>query len=151
MKKNKISNGSGKIRFLFKDFLNNKRVYVLNQNYWKRLISKLIPEEKITESNWYNDQFANGQKMYDGNPIFSVLISPKKSLRIIQEEPESNHPEISAWLEKTEGPDGEEINELVISLELSDVTRELSEDLVQAWLEGKTDSSFIEEIANSIK
>ena len=132
------------VKFLFENFLRDKRVYALNQHYWAHQLGKAIPEEKVESKNWYNNEFANGVKIYDGNPIYSLLIRPNKSIRIIQEEPESNAPEITAWVQQTEGHKKNKIEELVISLELSELTKELTLELVRKWADKDTGASNME-------
>lgn len=132
------------IKFLFENFLKDKRVYVLNQNYWAHHLGKAITSDKVESENWYRNEFANGVKIYDGNPIYSLLIRPNKSIRIIQEEPESNAPEITAWIQQTEGHKRNKIEELVISLELSELTKELTLELVRKWADKDTGASNME-------
>ena len=125
-----------KRKVLFEKFLTNRRVYALNERYWKRQMQKF--SSSIMESNdWYQAHFANGKKIYDGNPIYSALLKDHKSLRIIQKEPESDQPEIRAWVHQTEA-DGEQIHELVISMELSKVTSQVAIEFIAKWCKGKT-------------
>ena len=95
------------------------------------------------------NEFANGNKIYDGNPIYSAKVLEKKAIRIIQEEPESDTLQIAAWVEDTEDENGNEIEELVISLELTRKTRELALELIQQWVLKTTTKtqmdSFIEQ------
>lgn len=121
------------LKFLFENFLRDKRVYVLNQSYWAQQLGKAIPEDKVESKNWYHNEFANGVKIYDGNPIYSLLIRPNKSIRIIQEEPESKAPEIAAWVQQTEGYQKNKIEELVVSLELSEQTKDLVLEFARKW------------------
>ena len=127
MKNAILSTPNNKFRFLFPNFLEDRRTYAFNQSYWKKLVAPFVKSAKPSESV-YNDTFANGQKMYDGNPIFSTRLAPDKLLRIIQEEPESNHPEITAYLEQKD-----KATELVIVLELSNVTKKIAADLIAEW------------------
>jgi len=120
-------------KFLFENFLNNKKVYALNEIFWARQLDKLLPSGSIEKKNWLHTRYANGKKMYNGNPIFSVLIKPDKAIRIIQEQPESDQPEIGAWVDIREGENGHQVQELVISMELSDVTRDLAIQLMRTW------------------
>ena len=105
--------------FLYKDFLNDKRVYNLNVAYWRRYFQTLLKNHSNVVFDWMNTTFGNGQGFYDGNPIFTVLLKDEqKAIRIIQEAPETEGTEIGVWID---GIEFENINyrELVISLELS--------------------------------
>jgi len=53
------------IKFLFENFLRDKRVYALNQHYWAHQLGKAIPKDKVESKNWYNNEFANEVKIYD--------------------------------------------------------------------------------------
>lgn len=130
MKKNKI---------LFKDFLRDKRVYGLNQNFWKNTLKKVLPFQQVKQENWYVTQYANGKKMYDGNPMYSVLLKPQKSIRIIQEAAETPTTEISAWLHTTEDAQQNPIKELVIVLELTSETKKIALDFIDLWTNVTTD------------
>ncbi len=117
------------INFLFPNFLEDKRTYALNQNYWKKLTESII-QKNIKSNNIYTTTFANGLKMYDGNPIFSINLDQNKTVRIIQEEPESTNPEITAWIEDS-AFEGQQ--ELVIVLELSNLTKKTALDFISFW------------------
>ena len=137
-------------RFLFQNFLDDKKVYALNQGFWERQLNKLLPETDIIAKNWINNLYANRKKIYDGNPIYNVLIKPDKAIRIIQEKPESDQPEIGAWMQKTENDNGEPIEELVISLELSTVTKDIAVKLIQMWSKGILNVDEIEKTIDQI-
>ncbi len=136
------------MKFLFQDFLTNKKAYHLNEVYYNRLFRKITG---VKPTPYYNTQFNNGEKFYDGNPVFSALTGGRL-LRIIQEEPESPHPFLRATLEKT--PE-KEIHELIITLELSQEVKPLLEELIRKWLVDAEDkeamSIFIQEKLRNIK
>jgi len=141
-------------KFLFKNFLANPKVYALNQGYWVTQLRTWLPQASVEKENLYQTHFANGKKMYDGNPIYSALLKNQKSVRIIQEEPESEQPEISAWIHHTEY-DGEMIQELVISTELTEVTKQIAIVLIAEWSKAETNGSnmeqFIEDQLNKLR
>lgn len=120
--------------FLFKNFLDDKRTYTLNQNFWNNLIKKILKEKNQEVMVGYaNQTFSNGQKMFDGNPIFSCFLkSTNRAFRIIQEEPESNELEFSNWFEETEIED-KKVNELVLSLELTREAKEVTQKVLSIW------------------
>ena len=132
------------MNFLFQNFLTDKKVYNLNEAYYNRLFRSITGKAPIP---YYNIRFNNGEKFYDGNPIFSALAGDRL-LRIIQEEPESERMYLRASLEKT--PE-EEIDELVITLELSREAKPLLEALIRKWLVERLDreamARFIEKKA----
>lgn len=115
------------MKFLYANFLKDKRVYSLNEGFYAKIIKRLT---KDTPSSFFNTQFRNGEKFYDGNPMYSVLVDDR-ILRIIQEEPESDQLHITAWLDKATDKD---LDELVISLELSKEATSILELLIKKWL-----------------
>jgi len=140
------------IHHLFKNFLEDKQVYQNNVVYWKHILTKII-KNKSESYDWIEPQFANSESFFDGNPMVSLIChSPKKAIRIIQEEPESNSLEISAWVDNFYLSEEESIKELVISLELSFESTILVENLIKKWiLEDLKDSqmsNFIDEQIN---
>lgn len=130
------------MKYLFQDFLENKKIYNLNEAYYNRLFRKITGEKPVP---YYNIHYNNGEKFYDGNPIFSAL-TDGRLLRIIQEEPESQRIFLRASLEKR--PE-DEIDELIIILELSQEAKPLLEELIRKWLVEKEEkevlSRFIKE------
>ncbi len=125
------------IHFLYRDFLSDRRVYHLNEAFYNRLFQKLT---KKKPAPFFTVQFKNGEKFYDGNPIFSTL-TDNRIVRIIQEEPESETPVISAWLDKATDKN---LDELVISLELSKEARPVLEQLIKKWVVEKLDQQGME-------
>lgn len=119
--------------FLYKNFLVKKKIYSQNESYWKRYVRNVLEPKVIEHEFWLKNEYANGTKIYDGNPIYSVKLQNKKAIRIIQEEPESDTLQISAWVKETEDEHENKIEELVISLELTRVTRVLALELIKAW------------------
>lgn len=119
--------------FLYKNFLVKKIIYNQNESYWKRYVRDALSPEVIENESWLENEYANGTKIYDGNPIYSVKLQNKKAIRIIQEEPESDTRQIAAWVEETEDEHKNRIEELVISLELTRDTRKLTLELIKEW------------------
>lgn len=76
------------IKYLYKDFLENKNRYRWNKTYWKNEINKLFQDDDFILDDYVTDKFLNGRLFYDGNPIFSATLNKEeKSFRIIQENP----------------------------------------------------------------
>jgi hypothetical protein len=122
------------IQHLFKNFLEDKQVYQNNVVYWKDILNKII-KDKSDNCDWFEPQFVNGEIFFDGNPMFFLIChSPKKAVRIIQEDPESNSLEISAWVDDFYLSEDESIKELVISLELSSESEKLAKNLIKKWI-----------------
>jgi hypothetical protein len=133
---------------MYKNFLENNRIYSLAKNWWKREFKKqIIGKNSASDENsdwifnWHNDSYNNGKKFRDGNPIFTVFsTSQQKLVRIIQEEVENENNqdsiEISAWLDKGFYPK-EETPELVISLELSRNSSKIAFDWIKKWLDNE--------------
>jgi hypothetical protein len=77
-----------------------------------------------------------------------ICHSPKKAVRIIQEDPESNSLEISAWVDDFYLSEDESIKELVISLELSSESEQLAKTLIKKWIIEDLNSLQISEVIN---
>lgn len=134
---------------LYKNFLENKRVYVLNSAYWKRVLNKIFRMSSSVYVAWLNTTYCNGKKFYNGNPIFNGLFKEKnKAVRIIQEEPESEDISISAWIDKIEPEKDKIIYDLVISLELSKESKAIAESIVKAWIVDDLSYSEMENFIN---
>jgi len=128
------TNGNITPHFLFRNFLTDKRVYHLNQTFWKKEIQKALGKDYLTLKPWVNDTFNNGRPFYDGNPIFSARLSSNKALRIVQEEPESPTVEFGFWTQKTTFGKDHPVEELVIALELSRESQRLALEVIKEWM-----------------
>jgi hypothetical protein len=96
---------------------------------------------------WLEPQFINGESFFDGNPMVSLIChSPKKAIRIIQEDPESDSLEIGAWVDNFYLSEDELIKELVISLELSSESEQLAKNLIKKWITEDLNSLQISEV-----
>ena len=112
----------------------------MNEHWYRRLFEKMVGKKATP---FYNTSFNNGEKSYDGNPIFSTL-SNGRLIRIIQEEPESKQPYLRAWIDEATD---EKLPELVVTLELSDATKPTLERLLDQWFLQKIDA---EQMSNSL-
>lgn len=97
----------------FKNFMSSKNIYFETQEYWKSIISDCF-NQSIHE--WIDTSFANGQKIEDGNPLFSCRIGEKKAIRIIQDKRNLITPIFASW-NSVYNFDGEILEELVIALQ----------------------------------
>ena len=121
-------------KYLFKEFLQNKRIYALNKTYWRNQVAKTAPGRKeALIHNHLQTSFANGQPMQDGNPIYSAFSKPlKRAVRIIQQMPGAKDSPFSAWVKETEF-NGQDIQELVIDLQLTPETKAKALQLIHIW------------------
>lgn len=137
------------VDYLYTDFLENKRAYNLAQASWKRLLDSLLQAHGYTHTPYINSN-QNGQKEYDGNPIFSAFIPEiARAIRIIQVSPNEEGDEISAWVDDIELGDTNEIKELVLDLKLSRKAKMIARDLIKEWITGQLDLTTLEALMDS--
>jgi len=129
------------MKYLFKDFLENKEVYLQTEIYYKNLFKQIIGHEP---KEYYNTQFASGKKFFNGNPIFNTKYNDR-IVRIIQDEPESGEPYFHVRIEKTE----DALEELVIDLELSEEIEEILSLFLKKWFKEKINVDALEEMIES--
>lgn len=123
------------VTHLFKNFLESEQAYKKNIDFWKTIVYTLLSVENLTFRNYVATQKQDGSLYMDGNPIFSFKIdNSNRAVRIIQEEIETNKVEFSAWLNKLSLADESEVDELVISMELSNESVLLAIELINAWI-----------------
>ncbi len=128
------------VKHLFKNFLSNPYEYELAVKYWRELCDQIlcVNRQQNQWKPWLNIHFADGTPFQDGNPIYNLISEGKcKGLCIIQEEPNTDDVEISAWMD-TFGDygNGEEdsIKELVIVCALSNESVKIASSLIKAWI-----------------
>lgn len=120
---------------MYKNFLKNKEEYKKSEEHWERLLDSILKDKGISYCKRLNYFFGDGTQFRDGNPIYDCYIEKdKKALRIIQEKPSQDKISINAWMNSSETEDGEVFNELVISLELSDSSSSIAQDLIEYWM-----------------
>jgi len=123
------------VTHLFKKFLENEQVYKKNIDFWKTIVYTLLSVEKLTFNEYVSTTRKDGSLYMEGNPIFNFKIdNSNRAVRIIQEEVESSNIEFSAWLDTLELQDNTKIDELVISMELSNESVLLAIELINAWI-----------------
>ncbi len=122
-------------KYLFEDFLKEKIVYVTCRQYWTILLEELFEKNKITNVQPYlKTTYANGIDFFNGNPMVNYMVSETgRAIRIIQEEPNPDDLEITAWLDDFETDDFT-ANELVISIQLRPKTERVAFELIKKWL-----------------
>lgn len=130
----------------FKNFINNELIFNEAKEYWENIIGKAVQgrctEEEFNQPNLFDQ---------DANPIlYKHYQSINKSIRIIQEESDNNSDvQLGAWVEK---PDEFRNNyELVISVELTEETKSVTEKMIKKWFQCEYPSNFEEELKEILK
>jgi len=139
------------VTHLYKNFLTSEKTYKQNIDFWKSMIYTLLSVEKITFKEYLTTTKPDGSLYMDGNPIYNFKIdNSNRAIRIIQEAPECNNIEFSAWINLTELSDNTKIEELVISLELSQETALMSIELINAWIVNNFSKQKMEKLINKL-
>ncbi len=122
------------VTHLYKDFLVSEEVYKDSVDFWKSIVYTLLAGENLVFSPYVQTTKSDGSLYLDGNPIYNFKINgSNRAVRIIQEEVETENIEFSAWLNTPE-VEGVQVDELVISLELSNESALLAIELINAWI-----------------
>lgn len=132
-------------KFLYKNFLTKSSLYGQVESYWERRIDKILKEQKLSPRKWIENNYADGRKIRNGNPIYSAIISSDKTIRLIQEEPESETIEIGAWIDNAQDIEGNKYKELVVSLELTKQTKVMALAIIERWVEDDADEINMQE------
>jgi hypothetical protein len=128
---------------LFDKYTEDKRIYNLNQGYWKRKLQSRLQIKFTKESELFKNSDAKGKKIYDANPIFTFVNDNRtKAIRIIQDDitiiktslDENEKYLISAWLDDILYDNEKKIPELVIALFLTKETVDKAMNLVYLWI-----------------
>ena len=130
------------MKHLFKNFLKDKRVYGLNEAYYQNMFGEILNKKA---EPFYTTTFGNGTKFYIANPIFSTR-QDDRLLRIIQNKP-SKQPRFHAWLDRFD----DSLDELVISLELTDQFKPVVQKLARQWLVEKLPKEEMKAILSAKK
>ncbi len=127
------------MKHLFKNFLENKRVYGLNEHYYQSMLSEVLNKDV---KPFYTTTFGNGTKFFNANPMFSAK-HDNRIIRIIQYKP-SSKPRIKAWLDSFD-----DMEELVITLELTDQFTPIVRKFAEQWLVEKLSKEEMKEVISS--
>jgi len=142
-------------KLLFEKYAVNKRIYNLNQGYWKRKLQSRLKIKLTKESEILKNSDARGNKIYDANPIFTfVNDSRTKAIRIIQDDfviikttlDENEKYLISAWLDNISYDNDRKIPELVIALFLTKETVDKAMNLVSLWINDELSSERLDSL-----
>lgn len=103
---------------MFQNFLTDDKVYDELEKFWIQMFEDILTSTGEKLNDWfvpfYTTTFSNGQKFFDGNPIFSAKSKIcQKSVRVIQYKLITENGELVVWFDEMEK------NELVISCQLS--------------------------------
>ena len=143
-------------KYLFEKFSEDKRIYNLNQGYWKRKLQSRLKEKFSNENILFKNVDGKGKKIYDANPIFTFInYSKTKAIRIIQDDVKLidnsqinfDNYMISAWFDKIHFYESEKqinedgIDELVIALFLTRKTVDKTMNLILEWLNDNLDEN----------
>lgn len=123
-------------RYLFASFLEDKKVFNLAEAYWRRMITAVAKEAGAPFHSYINHRDSKGRKEYDANPIFDAFFpSLHKAVRIIQDQPDADAPDLDAWMDSIELEEGQPpVPELVIALSLSRETAAAARELIRQWV-----------------
>ena len=129
--------------YKFVHFLDNSEEYSEAEQFWKDLIKKVMLENLQFNDweDWFNNKYADGTLVRDGNPIVSVISrNLKLGIRIIQYDPfdedaTDNDFEIGAWVDYY-GKSGKDkgIRTLVISCIVTEETEIMANKIIHAFL-----------------
>lgn len=138
----KYSNRLSSHEIMFPKFLHDHKEYEACEAFWHKLVKDVIGGDMKTYRTWYKNEFANGKKIMDGNPIFSLVnMEKKKAIRIIQQEPELQFSFLHGIIE-----DGKEANVkikvLTLVLELSTEILQSCRTLIKDWFNDTPSEHF---------
>ncbi|GAB3464049.1 hypothetical protein GCM10027321_27390 [Massilia terrae] len=125
--------------FLYPGFLRDKQEYAALRGFWTHHLLAAMPSDEPCEA-YANDQFANGELFYDGNPIASAVNWRKQhAVRIIQQLSAEFGENYLSWTSEIQlqGP-GQAlpvaVTEKVIALTLTEKTLQRALTEIQQWL-----------------
>lgn len=131
---------------LFPDFLDYPESYDAVEALWKARFDALAAKYQFAYAPYINVFTHSGDKLRDGNPIFSAEVKTlNRAVRIIQEVVEQ--PDdffISAWLDTFPIDEDNPLNELVIPLMLSEEPLEIAE--IVHWLVEQRSKEEMEQV-----
>lgn len=129
------------MKYLYKNFLENKKVYNLNEAFYKKMFESTTDTKAV---HFFNRKYKNGKKMYDEH-IFSSKIG-NRIIQIIQQDPDSEHSDISAWMEKWD----EKEDLLIVNLKLSSEIKDTLKMIFKQWFVEKTPVSSMKNLIEKL-
>lgn len=132
----------------FEDFLVDHDIYDENEQWWNCGIQFLLMPYQIEYQQYINARFRNGKKFYNGNPMYNALVGDKKrAFKIIQENPkEKDRLAITGWVSNFENEEEEQIEELTISMILSNRTNKIAQSWIEKWVVESVEKQVINEL-----
>ena len=128
-------------RIIYRDFLNDTRIYISARRFWHYLFADEI--KKPNRKQYLGERFANGRLFYDGNPIFNLMnTETRNAIRIIQQDPYEYENHFTEWrgvcmVNYDNTANFNEICELVISLTMSRENYKNATKTCKEWLNAK--------------
>lgn len=130
------------VRHLFRDFLEDATQYRRAEQFWEDLVTQAVHARglDLDLEPWRPDRFNDGTPMpKDGSPIYHARCERlRRGVQIIQDPPESDEIEVTAWFDEFDfsdaGGPGYTV-ELTIGLSLSQESAEVARHLVGMWLD----------------
>lgn len=113
------------MRHLYENFLLDRRIYNLNEAFYKKLVRSITGSDA---EHFFQPSYANGQKIYDDH-IFSTR-HKGRILQVIQRKADSERPVLRARCQKWDS----QYDMLVLTLELSDAIKPALKKIIKAWL-----------------
>lgn len=144
------------MHFLYADFLEHERSYELSERFWQAMLDDVAARsgQRGEWRPWQSRTFLDGTPMpKDGNPILDALSKHlRRAIRIIQHAPESDALEIAAWIDGLEfsDADGGFVEELVVSLSLSQEAAAITRGLLEKWMDGSTSRERMEDLVSGL-
>jgi hypothetical protein len=122
---------------LFPRFLHDQAEYDRAEAYWRELWDDLMrfTGQRGWQYPWLQAAYADGTPFRDGDPIFSAWSPSRKiGVRVIQNEPRQQDPELVFWRDVVGDEWTVEVPTLVISCALSQETADVARDLILVWI-----------------
>ena len=135
-------NKAGDRIFSIERFTDDAVKYRLLKSFWADTFKELTG---LDENGYVHNFYANGEEIMDGNPIFSSLYKDDKGIRIIQLDSDDEEPLFVAWTSGIE-LDEKRVDELVISLQLSEETFIETKRLISLFVGGALYSQLLDSI-----
>lgn len=141
------------MELLFPIFLEDEAEYDQVVNFWKEVFASMLTGTTLEYKPYLNATTVDGISLRDGNPIFDAFFPRlNKAVRIIQEEPDTDSDlQIGVWLDETEIKNpSEPVQELVISLVLTDTSLLLAKQLIGKYILEDSDRQSMKVLIDEI-
>jgi len=130
-----------KVKHIHEGFLKDRKSYEECERFWLDIVHKSAESHAQYLEPWFQNKFANGEPVLDGNPILALRHNRnKRVLRVIQYEPGEFSVDGRAFMSAiTEriNDDGMKVDSLTILLEASEETAQHVEKIAGLWFKIK--------------